>query len=569
MASERARVDGDWHDIGYHTILRSGDRPGIEDGAEGDEGTFGLMRDQNGAAVTDPEDGSDFVANSADFNSILPVGDKLHMVTHFESTPGGAYLTEIDQNATTGELTALSTEHIDFSDWGGLWVPCAGSVTPWGTHLGGEEYPPEARGWTSASSVEETGLAGTRVHMLKYFGFDTSDATALDMDAVRAAFAPYDYGWAWEFALDSEGGRTTEKHYAMGRLSFELAYVMPDEKTAYLTDDGANVGLFMFVADEAGRLDAGTLYAMKWLQTSDEGAGEADINWVNLGHATNADIAALIDGGTTFEDIFETAEGLTEGDGDSATLTGECPEGFRPVNSGDSAFECLKLKPNMEQAASRLETRRYAAYLGATTELRKEEGVTFDPDSSRLFVAMSAIGRGMTDDDPTWDLGGPNDVRLEPNRCGAVYGLDVDSNATVGSDYVAMNWYGIVEGVETTYPDDSPAAGNTCDIDGIASPDNVTFITGYNTLIIGEDTAAHQNDIIWELDLERDQLVRIQTTPYGSETTSPYWYPNIGGYGYITSVVQHPYGESDQDKLEDPADKRAYVGVIGAFPAMD
>ena len=30
-----------------------------------------------------------------------------------------------------------------FADWG-LWVPCAGSVTPWGTHLGSEEYEPDA-----------------------------------------------------------------------------------------------------------------------------------------------------------------------------------------------------------------------------------------------------------------------------------------------------------------------------------------------------------------------------------------------------------------------------------------
>jgi hypothetical protein len=25
---------------------------------------------------------------------------------------------------------------VDWSEWGGLWLPCAGSVTPWGTHLG-------------------------------------------------------------------------------------------------------------------------------------------------------------------------------------------------------------------------------------------------------------------------------------------------------------------------------------------------------------------------------------------------------------------------------------------------
>ena len=31
------------------------------------------------------------------------------------------------------------------SDWGGLWTPCAGSVTPWNTHIGSEEYEPDGK----------------------------------------------------------------------------------------------------------------------------------------------------------------------------------------------------------------------------------------------------------------------------------------------------------------------------------------------------------------------------------------------------------------------------------------
>ncbi len=58
------------------------------------------------------------------------------------------------------------------------------------------------------------------------------------------------------------------------------------------------------------------------------------------------------------------------------------------------------------------------------------------------------------------------------------------------------------------------------------------------------------------------------STPYGAETTSLYWYPEVMGHGYLMAVVQHPYGESDEDKLTDAADARAYVGYIGPFPAM-
>ena len=73
----------------------------------------------------------------------------------------------------------------------------------------------------------------------------------------------------------------------------------------------------------------------------------------------------------------------------------------------------------------------------------------------------------------------------------------------------------------------------------------------------------------WAYNVKTKHLTRVETTPYGSESTSPYFYPNVGGHAYLMSVVQHPYGESDRDKLEDPGQARAYTGYIGPFPAMD
>jgi hypothetical protein len=54
---------------------------------------------------------------------------------------------------------------------------------------------------------------------------------------------------------------------------------------------------------------------------------------------------------------------------------------------------------------------------------------------------------------------------------------------------------------------------------------------------------------MWYHNFKDGSLTRFLTTPYGSETTSPYWYPNINGWSYLMAVVQHPYGESDKDKL--------------------
>lgn len=100
---------------------------------------------------------------------------------------------------------------------------------------------------------------------------------------------------------------------------------------------------------------------------------------------------------------------------------------------------------------------------------------------------------------------------------------------------------------------------------------------GYNTLVIGEDTGSgHQNDVVWALDMSKvvpgdpkAGLTRIQTTPYGAESTGVYWYPNINGFAYLMSVVQHPFGESDEDKIPDGSlDHRGYTGYIGPFPAV-
>jgi uncharacterized protein len=215
----------------------------------------------------------------------------------------------------------------------------------------------------------------------------------------------------------------------------------------------------------------------------------------------------------------------------------------------------------MAAVASRLETRRVASMKGATTEFRKMEGNVYNPDRNSLYLAMSEIGKGMLDGDAIADLGGRNDVRLAANPCGAVYELALDEG------YVATKMTAIVTGKPLEYAADSPHAGNSCDVDAIANPDNVTYIPGQDTLIIAEDTFRHQNDAIWAMNTGSSVLTRIATTPYGAEATSVDWYPNTGGYGYLMAVVQHPFGQTDRDKLIDPAEANAYIGYIGPFPA--
>lgn len=530
LATEQVTIDRKNYPLSYNTIIRSGDVVG--------SGTYGLIYDKNGDIITST-DGSNKISNSNDFASLLPVGEKLFMVSHFETRPAAMYLTELSQDKTTGKLTAVDTKNIDFSAFNGLWVPCAGSVTPWGTHLGSEEYPPDA------SKIDENGSINSYYDpMADYVG---GDLTKLN---------PYDYGYVPEIKVLNEAGDVeVQKHYTMGRFAHELSYVMPDHKTAYQSDDGTNGVFYKFVADKAADLSAGILYAAKWNQTSGIDGGTADITWVSLGHASDAEIKVALDAKYKFGDIFDVA--------DRVVADNTCPTGFTASNWAN-ANECLKVKTDMEAVASRLESGRYAGMMGATTEFSKMEGITHNTAKNEMYMAMSRTEKGMEDNkykdvaNDKYDKGGSNDIKLDArNYCGVVYKMELDG-------YNITKMESMIEGT----PMAADAAGNTCTLDNISMPDNVTFIPNTNKLIIGEDTGYHQNDIIWAYDIISKDLTRIQTTPYGSETTSPYYYTDVNGFGYMTSVVQHPFSESDQDQLANEDENRAYTGYVGPFPVI-
>ena len=84
------------------------------------------------------------------------------------------YITKLNQDAN-GILSAEKTRHIDFSKVEGGWVHCAGSVTPWGTHLGSEEYEPDAK------DVEAVTGKMTKDYdndMARYYGLATESSAA-------------------------------------------------------------------------------------------------------------------------------------------------------------------------------------------------------------------------------------------------------------------------------------------------------------------------------------------------------------------------------------------------------
>ncbi|MDG4554016.1 MAG: DUF839 domain-containing protein [Candidatus Competibacter sp.] len=527
----------------------------------------GQLYDYTMAPLLDPM-GNPVVAETPDANSLLDIDGKLFLVTHYEydwilsdgsvafTTPGwytrmpmSMTLSEIAQ-ASDGKLTATTVRPIDFSGVNGLWIPCFGSQTPWNTHLGSEED------YDLIYNPLDSGNYGTTTSGLKAL-------RELYFKGEREA-NPYHYGIIPEVTIKADGSHGVVKHYAMGRGTWEQALVMPDSRTAYLGDDGAYVQMTLFVADKAADLSAGTLYTAKWNQTSDQGGGSADLTWIRLGHGTDAEISALANS-LTFTDIFDAVE----------PVDGQCMAGYTRVRAGSSADECLSLKPGMEKAAAFLETRRYTALLGGTTEWTKMEGMAINAKDKKLYMAMSRIESSMTSD-PTEPA---NHIRLPQNKAGATYTLELKSGIgdtqgnAIHSDWVATRMS--VEPALLGKPMTADGVGNTADVNTVANTDNLFFSEKMRTLFIGEDSGMHINNFVWAYNVDTQKLTRIMTLTAGAESTGLQVVDNLNGHAYIMSNAQH-WGDFPSSinadlkaRLTPMIDKfYAPVGYIGGIPGL-
>ncbi len=174
-----------------------------------------------------------FFAYAPDANSLIRVdgakvdgvkGNPLFLVTHFEyhteapsqelakppldmygQLPMVLELATIDQDAQTGKLTTAKLANIDAGPVAGIWIPCAGSLSPWNTHLGSEEYEPDARAFENKPLEAMNAYLGT-----------------LGKTAAEGGANPYMYGHITEVTVKPDGTAAIAKRFAMGRLAFEL-----------------------------------------------------------------------------------------------------------------------------------------------------------------------------------------------------------------------------------------------------------------------------------------------------------------------------------------------------------
>lgn len=81
---------------------------------------------------------------------------------------------------------------IDYSAVAGLWNPCAGSITPWKTHLSSEEYEPNARYYAPGNTLPGLFVAKeaeNALAMATYFNVYPESINSID-DLLKV-FNPY------------------------------------------------------------------------------------------------------------------------------------------------------------------------------------------------------------------------------------------------------------------------------------------------------------------------------------------------------------------------------------------
>jgi secreted PhoX family phosphatase len=581
--------------LSYEVLYRSGDRIGDwQAGAIVDRSGALLTRapaDSEGSPATGP-----FFANGPDANTLIERGDQLFLVTHFEyhpdaprdpaasDTAGKALelhnrlpmamnLARLEQNPDSGALHSMALDNIDMSAVAGLWTPCGGELTPWGTHLGGEEYEPDAQAFEHAPLTT----------MNLYLGTPGKTAAAGGAD-------PYRYGYVTEVDVKQNGDTSVVKHFALGRQSNELAHIMPDGRTVYKGDDGSDVVLIMFIADRANDLSSGTLYAARLTQHRETDGGEFSIDWIRLGHARAAQIETLVTRGISFSDIFSAIDADTyrakpNDFADYRPVYVFSGSGLDPDAKKTATLQYLKLQPGMEQAAAFLETRRYAAYLGATSEFTKMEGVTSNTADRQLYLAMSYVQKGMlaadNGDRPQDHIhlsGAPEDL-----DCGLVYTAQLGdgrkdlSGTPIASTWVATRMRALITGARKPATQTDRGRYDTCDTDRLANPDNLKYSDTLRTLFIGEDSSHHLNNFLWAYRPDTSTLTRILSASAGGEITGLQIVEKLRGHAYIMANVQHPgaakdlkaYRKSipDLDDFRAGIDQRGTVGYIGGMPA--
>ncbi len=500
----------------------------------------GSYYDIHNNPITDntvPASPRQFFSDSPDGTSLLTVpnakvdgvtGNHVFAVVQFEYTtwaqdgttsmygklPSPIAVLTLNQDPSTGKLSLVKYHNVDTSSAHGLWITCGASLSPWGTHLSSEEYEPDAFSLPSYYADYVTNLGDSTV-------------------------SPYHYGHLPEVTVKTDGSASIKKHYCLGRISHELVQVMPDNRTVLMGDDATNGGLFLFIADTAKDLSAGTLYVAQLQNDFNTatltGTTSVNLKWIKLGHATSDYVEALAD---TLDptDIMD----VKFADPSDSSYT-------KIFNNGVANW--VKLETGKEKAAAFLETHRYAYLKGGSMGLTKLEGTTVNIKDKIAYSALQNMEKSMVTDATNTGVDGWNAAsRIGLSTALKAGGIlahtlsggqtDTDG-ASLDSVWVPSSFKVLLTGQDIS----ADALGNTANPNKIGNPDNLKFSEKLRTLFIGEDSSQHTNNFLWAYNVDETDpdkaLSRILSIPAGGESTGLHAVDEINGWTYIMSNFQH------------------------------
>ena len=514
--------------LAYQTFFVTGDH--VPDGNGGTILSGGYV-DINNQAIIDksvPGKERQFFSDAPDGTSLLALanstvpgikGKAVFAVVQFEYTtrdqsaadtygrlPSPIAVLTLDQDQSTGKLSLVKYHNVDTAKAHGLWITCGASLSPWNTHLSSEEYEPDAQFAADA----------------QFKAFSKN----LYGDETRAN--PYHYGHLPEVTVNPDGSGAIKKHYCLGRISHELVQVMPDNRTVLMGDDATNSGLFMFVADQEKDLSAGTLYVAKLGAgfSIDPGAAGCGLSWINLGHATSAEIENM-------------ANTLQPSDIMTVVKVDPADASYTKIFTNGAA-NWIRIKPGMEKAAAFLETHRYAYFAGGSMGFTKMEGTTVNIKDKIAYSALQNIQDSMVTNGKGWNAA--SGIALDKALiAGGVIAHTLTGDqkdlggAPINSVWVAVQSKALLMGEDIA----ADALGNKANPDKIANPDNLKFSEKMRTLFIGEDSGNHINNFLWAYNVDTKVLSRVMSMPSGAEATGLHVVDDINGWTYIMSNFQH------------------------------
>ncbi|EMA01851.1 protein of unknown function [Haloarcula vallismortis] len=483
-------------------------------------------------------------------------------------------------------LNVVNTE--PFRDIGGTWVNCYGDLSPWETMISAEEnysHPRVSYTYTVGDIVEsgtgvgkiggcqfwnrpnpsEIGAAlGDYVEAgdieeeftiqgywsqagvekaAYYLGADTVDQTedGNDMTLIDDVYPnPYRYGYFVDIREPAAETPSPVKYYVMGRAAWEAPDIQGDQRTVYGCSDGDSKGIYKFVADEPipeyDNTDdiAGTLYAPKITndaanvaeagQRNSPAQTPLEIEWIELGHATNGEAAEWIaeyDDVTQADYITEHTEYSVDEIGTDVSVSDAVREADLTVLQSASGNQSYITNEEIVEWAEQyeangpngvdeelrrvpfLETRAAAKEIGASIEFNKAEGVDSVDNSQPgdfIYFGISEFNDALADDE--------GDIQMDRVDGGVVY------RGVLESDYNVSTLEPVITGPDFT---DSPEDAD----DALRNVDNVYTMRDGRVLCcedgFGGPARSYPNDGLYVY--QPDVVVSANSAAVGSGST--------------------------------------------------